>query len=149
DVVRLFLRPGALFAELHRTNRAAAALFVLLAVHLLYAGLLLLTGVPDYEIEAQSQKEINRTAEQLKGEENEQELNRKVEALEKKAVFDRLFARVALLAGEPMGTLAVVGLVSCALFLAVALWGSAKADFAQLAGIVVFASFVEVPQLLL
>ena len=65
DVVRLFVSPGALFAELPVTNLMGGALALLLVAHLLYAGLVLSTRVPDYEIAVQAEKDINRTAEQL------------------------------------------------------------------------------------
>jgi hypothetical protein len=117
-------------------------------VYALYGGLLLSTGVPDYEIGSRTQKDINRTAEQLKGDENSDELNRTIDALEKGAVFGKLVSRLFLFLGEPINLLVCTALVSSLLFLAVSLGGTTKADFAQLWGISVFSSFVEVPGLL-
>jgi hypothetical protein len=148
DVLRLYTRPGALFADLPQNNRSARALLVLLALYVLYAALVLSTRVPDYEIQARAQKDINRSAEQLKGEDNSEDLTRAVEGLEKQAVFNRVFSRILLLLGGPTRLLCGVGLLSSVLFLAVSFWGSAKPDFAQLAGVVIFASFAAVPGLL-
>jgi hypothetical protein len=147
DLVRLFVSPGALFAHLPRCNRSGGALLVLVLANLLYAALLLSTGWPDYEIAAQAQKDISRTDEQLKGDENSEERTRAVEALEKKAEFDKLFRRVLLIVGKPLWLLLGIATVASALFLAVALGGAAKADFRQLWGIVVFASCVELLRL--
>jgi hypothetical protein len=149
DILHLYTRPGALFADLPRSNHLGGALLVLLLLYALYAGLLLSTGVPDYEIEAQAQKEISRAALQLKGEDNSEELARKVDGLEKQATFNRLFSRILLLLGGPVRLLLGVGVLASVLFLAVSFWGAAKPDFAQLAGVVVFASFALVPRLLL
>src|SRR5262249_36260404 len=83
-----------------------------------------------------------------KGDENSAERARIVETLEKAAVFNKLFARIVLFVGAPLRLLLGVGVVASLLFLAVALWGSAHADFRQLGAIAVFASFVELPRLL-
>jgi hypothetical protein len=148
DLVALFVRPGALFAEFHRLRRTGPALALLAFLHLLYAGALLSTGVPDYEIQAQAQTMINREAEKLKGDEDSDELTRTVETLEKMASFNQVFSRIALLAGGPVRLLVGIALVSSVLFLIVSLAGIAKADFAQIAAVVVFASYTEVPRLL-
>jgi hypothetical protein len=147
DLVRLFTSPGALFADLPVVNRAGGALFVLVVAHLAAAGLILSTHVPDYEISARAEKESTRAAEQLKGDDNSEELARTFEALEKKAVFDKLFARVVRLVGAPAWLLLGVAVVASLLFLTVALWGTGKADFRLLWGVVVFASCVELPRL--
>jgi hypothetical protein len=148
-VARLFVSPGALFASLSVTNRSGGALAVLLVAHVLFAGLILSTRVPDYEIEAQAGKEITRTDEQLKGDDNSEERARAIETLEKTAVFNKLFARVLLFAAGPLRLLLGVAVVASLLFLAVALWGTTKADFRMLWGIAVFAALVELPRLLL
>ena len=149
DVARLYISPGPLFAGLYQGRRSAPALLLLVLLHGLYAGLLLSTGVPDYEIEAQAQRDINRRAEKLKGDEDSDELTRQVEALEKMAAFNKVFSRVLLLIGGPARLLVSVALVASVLFLAVSLGGSAKANFAQLAAVVTFASFTELPRMAL
>jgi hypothetical protein len=149
DVLRLFVSPGVLFADLHRHNRSLGALALLLAAHTLFAALLLSTGVPDYEIQALTQKQINREAAKLQGEENSEELAKAVEALEKGAAFQKVFARVLLLVWTPLRFLVGAGVVTSLLFLAVSLGSSAKADFRLLSGVVVFASLVTIPQLAL
>jgi hypothetical protein len=147
DLVRLFTSPGALFADLPVVNRAGGALLVLVAAHLVAAALLVSTHVTDYEISARAEQESNRAAEQLKGDENSEELARALEAQDKKAVFDKLFARVLLFVGGPLRLLIGIATVASLLFLTVALWGTGKADFRLLWGVVVFASCVELPRL--
>jgi hypothetical protein len=147
DVVRLFVSPGALFADLPHTNRYGGALLVLVLAHLVYAGLVLATRVPDYEIGVRAEKEISRTDEQLKGDDNSEERARAIEVLEKTAVFNKLFARVLLVAA-PLGLLLSLAVVASLLFLAVALWGTAKADYRLLGGVAIFASLVDLPRLL-
>jgi hypothetical protein len=149
DMVRLFTSPGTLFANLPLVNRAGGVLFVLMMAHVAAAALILLTRVPDYEIGAQAEKESTRAAEQLKGDDNSEELSRALEAQDKKAVFEKLFARVRMLVGGPVRLLLGVAVVASLLFLAVALWGAAKADFRLLWGVVVFSSCVELPRLLI
>ncbi len=146
--MRLFTSPGTLFAHLPFVNRAGGALLVLIVAQLVAAALVLSTRVPDYEIGARAEKESTRAAEQLKGDDNSEELARALELLDKKAVFDKLFARVLLFVGGPVRLLLSVGVVASLLFLAVALGGTGKADFRVLWGIVVFASCVELPRLL-
>jgi hypothetical protein len=148
DMVRLFSNPGVLFANLPLVNRAGGALLVLMLAHVAAAALILSTGVPDYEISARAEKESTRAAEQLKGDDNSEELARVLDNLDKKAVFDKLFARVKWLVGGPVGLLLGIAVVTSLLFLAVALGGAAKADFRLLWGLVVFASLVELPRLL-
>ena len=149
DVVRLFLSPGTLFAHLPVVNRSGGALLILIVAHLLCAGFILSTGVPDYEIAVQTQQEIARIDEQLKGDENSEERTRAIEALEKAEAFNKLFTRVALFAGGPLRLLLGVAALASLLFLAVTFWGAAKADFRLLWGVVAFASCVMLPRLLL
>src|SRR5437762_2415513 len=85
DIARLYLWPEALFAELPQVNRAAGALWLLLGLHVLYGFLLLSTGVHDYDIERQTQREVAREAARQPGEENADQLARSLEAIEKKA----------------------------------------------------------------
>lgn len=149
DLFRLYFRPTALFAELPVVNRAASALWLLLAFVTLQAALVLSTGVHAYEIERQTQRAMAREAERLPGDENADELIRNLEAMEKKAVFDRLLNRLVLLVGGPLNVLVGVAVVAGLLYAAVALRGTAKADFGLLAGVAVFAAFTQVPRLLL
>lgn len=149
DVVRLYLRPGSLFAHLPQVNRAAGALWLLLALHALQALLVLSTGVHDYEIARQTDHEMAREAERLPDEENSSELARNLEAIEKKGIFTQLVNRLALLVGGPLNVLTGVLTVAGCLYAVVALRGATKADFALLAGVAVFAAYVEVPRLLL
>jgi Yip1 domain len=149
DMVRLFTSPSTLFANLPFVNRAGGALLVLIAAQLVASALVISTRVPDYEISVRAEKESTRAAEQLKGDDNSEELARILEALDKKAVFDKLFARVLLFIGGPVRLLLGVAVVASLLFLAVALGGASKVDFRVLWGIVVFASCVELPRLLL
>jgi hypothetical protein len=149
DLLRLFVRPGAVFGRLPESNRAGGALLVLVVAQLLCAGFLIFTGVPDYEIAVQSQQEIARIDEQLKGDENSEERTRTIDALEKAAVFNKLSVRVRLLLGWPLRLLLGVAVVASSLFLATTFWGAGKADFRLLWGVTVFASCVELPRLLL
>jgi hypothetical protein len=122
---------------------------VLLLAHLLCAGFLVFTGVPDYEIAAKSQEEIARIDEQLKGDENSDERTRTIDALEKAAVFTRLAVRLGLLLGWPLRLLLGVAVTASLLYLSATFWGAAKADFRLLWGVTVFASCVTLPRLLL
>src|SRR5262245_5849934 len=63
DIATLSLPPGRPFADLPRSTRAASALLVLMVLHAVYACAALSTGVPDYEIDAATQKAINRAPE--------------------------------------------------------------------------------------
>jgi hypothetical protein len=149
DIVRVFIRPEELFADLPRVNRAAGALWLLLVLHVLLAAVVLSTGVTDYEIERQTQHEMTRETNRLPGDENADQLVRSLEAIEKKAVFTRLTTRLGLLIGGPLGVLLGIVTVAGVLYVTVAVRGTAKADFALLAGVAVFAAYVEVPRQLL
>ncbi len=148
DLVRLFTSPGALFANLPLVNRAGGALLVLLAAQLAAAAVIVATRVHDYEVSARAEQDSNRIAEQLKGDENSEELTKALEAREKQAVFDKMFGRVRLFVGDPLRLLLGIAVVASLCFLAVSLGGAAKADFRVLWGVVVFASCVELPRLL-
>ncbi len=148
DLVRLYLSPGALFAELPRWNRSAAALVLLMALYAVYGLAVLSTGVSDYENDLAAQQEIGRLPDQPRNDDNAEELDRKSDALEKGAVFGKMLARVRLVLLDPVGVAAATGLLAGLLFVAVALWGVAKPDFHVLAGVVVFAAYVAVPCLL-
>jgi hypothetical protein len=148
DIGNLFLAPGRLFADLPRWNRSALALLVLMFLHVVYACAVLSTGVPDYEIGVASQKAINRVPEPNPVDNNADEINRQVTALEKEAAFNQLLTRVRWVAGGPVHVLFSVALVASLLFVVVALRGGAKPDFQLLAAVAVFAAYVEVPRML-
>src|SRR5262249_48129971 len=124
DLLRLYFQPETLFAALPAVNRAGAALWLLLILYPAQAALLLSTGAHDYEIERNMQREMAREAERLPGDENAVQLARNLEAMEKKAVFDRLLNRLLLLAGGPLNELLGVLAVAGVLYAAVALRGA-------------------------
>jgi hypothetical protein len=148
DIGNLFLAPGRLFAGLPRCNRYASALLGLMILHAVYACAVLSTGVPDYEIDAATQKAINRVPEPNPADDNADEIAGKVTALEKGAVFSKLLTRVLMVAGRPVSVLFSVAVVASLLFVIVALRGGAKPDFQLLAAVAVFAAYVEVPRML-
>jgi hypothetical protein len=149
DLVRLYLRPGSLFADLPRWNRSAAALVLLMALYALYGLAVLSTGVSDYENDLAAQEQIGRLPDQPRTDENAEELDRQRDALEKGAVFGKMLARVALVTGGPVRVAVAAGLLAGVLFVVVALGGTSKPDYAVLAGVVIFASYVAVPCLVL
>jgi hypothetical protein len=148
DIANLFLAPGRLFADLPRWNRSASALLLLMFFHGAYACGVLSTGVPDYEIDAATQKDISRVPEPNPADENANEIAGKITALEKGATFNKMLTRVLKVAGGPVIVLLQVAVVASLLYVLVALRGGAKPDFRLLAAVVVFAAYVEVPGLL-
>jgi hypothetical protein len=149
DVAAVFLRPDLLFGRLPVHNRWAQAVALLMLVQALYGLGLISTGVPDYDIAARTQREVNKAAARLQGDESSAELATTVEALEKGETFAKLLARVMLLVGSPVRLFVGVVVVASLLFVAVAFRQAAKPDWSLLAGIVAFATFVEAPRLLL
>lgn len=148
DVASLFLRPSALFDSLPVVNRAPAALLVLLCLHVLYGVAYLATGVLDYEIDYVNQKAVGRFRDQLQGDENAAKRVSELDLMEKGAGFNKTIARLALLGGGPVRVLAGCGLLGGLLYTVVALRGG-KPNYSLLFGVVVFASYVEVPRLAL
>src|SRR5262249_37758529 len=132
-----------------RCNRSASALLVLMILHAVFAGAVLSTGVPDYQIDADTQKAINRVPEPNPVDDNADEIARKITALEKGAVFNKLLTRVVMVAGRPVWVLFSVAVVASLLFVVVAMGGGGKPDFRLLAAVAVFAAYVEVPRMLL
>jgi hypothetical protein len=147
DLVRLYTSPTALFADLARWNRSAAALLLLMLLHAVFAVGLVSTRVQDFEIDTATQKAINQYANQPHSDESAEDVNRALTALEKGAVFYKLVARVLLVMGGPVRVAAVAGLLASVLFVVVALRGAAKPDFHLLAAVAVFAAYAEVPRL--
>jgi Yip1-like protein len=145
DLVRIYVSPGALFADLPRWNRSAAALVLLMALYALYGLAVLSTGVSDYENDLAAQEEIGRLPDQPRNDDNAEELDRQRDALEKGAVFGKMLARVEFVVGNPVLLAAAVGLLAGVLFIIVALWGATKPDYHVLAGVVTFAAYVSVP----
>jgi hypothetical protein len=148
DLVTLFLMPTQLFRRLPVVNRGGAALALLLVFQVSYAIGVISTGVLDYEIDIQTEKQASQQAILQEGEQKSKELDQALESLDKAAIFSKLLARVVLVIGEPLRLLVGIGLLAGLLFVAVALFGG-KPDFSVLAGLVVFASWVEVPRLAL
>jgi hypothetical protein len=148
DIGNLFLAPGRLFADLPRWNRSGSALLVLMLLHVAYACALISTGVPDYEIGLAAQKAINRVPEPSPADDNADDINRKVTALEKGVTFNKLLTRILMIVGGPVSVLLRAAVVASLLFVIVALSGGAKPDFQLLAAIAVFAAYVEVPRML-
>jgi hypothetical protein len=148
DIGNLFLAPGRLFADLPRCNRSASALLVLMILHAVFACAVLSTGVPDYQIDADTQKAINRVPEPNPVDDNADEIAGKITVLEKGAVFNKLLTRVVMVAGRPVWVLFSVAVVASLLFVVVAMGGGGKPDFRLLAAVAVFAAYVEVPRML-
>ncbi len=149
DVADLFLWPDRLFARLPVHNRWVAAVLLLMALQALYGLGLVSTGVPDYEIAERTQREVRKAAARLRGDDTSEELTRTVEALEKGQTFSKLFVRVMYILGGPLRLLAGVLVVASVLYAAAAFRQAARPDWTLLAGVVAFATFVEVPRLLL
>lgn len=148
DLFALYTQPGQLFARLPAINRAGAALALLLLLQVLYAFAVIATGVHDYEIDVQTEKHASQEAIRQEGEQKSQDLDKALETLEKGAIFSKLLTRVLLILGEPLRYLVSIGLIAGLLYLAVALQGG-KPNFPVLAGICVFASWVEIPRMVL
>jgi hypothetical protein len=148
DLVNVFWRPGALFAELPRTNRVAGALILLLILHALYGWAVISTGVPDHEIDRRTQEEISRLRQHPPSKEEAEKFNTALEAIEKGAVFQKQLKRVQMVAGQPIGLLIGLSLTSGLIFLVTALRGG-KPNFPVLLGVTTFAAYVEVPRLLI
>src|SRR5262249_7363820 len=148
DVRNLFLAPTLLFQELPRGNRAGAALLLLLVLHALYGLAVVSTGVTDYEVARGTQQQINGVPDPRPGAEDAEGLRQTVTALEKGGVFARLVARVLLVVGGPLRLLVHVAVLVGILFVVLALAGGVKPEFRLLAGVVVFAAFVQVPRCL-
>lgn len=146
DILALFVHPADVFAELPRTNRSGQALLILILLHLAYAVALISTGLPDFEVDADAQQQLSRYAAKQEGEEKKQEVDKALDSFDKGAKFGRVLERVRLFLGGPLRVLLGVGLIAGLLFALVAVQGG-KPSFAILAGIVIFASYVEVPRL--
>jgi hypothetical protein len=147
DVVRLFLSPGELFTHLAEGNRYPSALLFLVFCQVVFASAVLSTGVVDYELDARAGERFSRLANSLQQDDSSSADNQAVEAVEKEAAFTRLLVRLGWLLGGPLRLLAGVAVTVGALFVAVSLAGR-KADLPLLAGIVTFASFVELARML-
>ena len=147
DIGRVYARPSELFGELPLQNRAASAMLVLIVLHMLYGAAVISTGVVDYEVDSASQKDINRFVREREGDSKAQQLTVEIDALEKGAVFSRLLRRVQLVVSGPVRLIAGLAVLSGVLFVTVAMKGG-KPNFPVLAGVVVFAGFVEPARLL-
>jgi hypothetical protein len=148
DLANLYLHPAALFDDLPRWNRSAAALLLLMALQALYALGVVSTGVLDYEIDADTQKAVSRYADQPHSDESADQVNATLDGLIKGGTFNKLLKRVGLVAGGPVRVATEAGLLAGVLFIVVALRGTAKPDFHLLAAVVIFAAYALVPRLL-
>jgi hypothetical protein len=149
DVLDLYLRPSVLFSELPRCNRALGAFFLLIICYGLYAWGIISTGVLDYEIDRQAQKEASNLREHFqasKDDEDSEKLTSKLDSGEKTAVFSKQLERVKLLLA-PLGLLIRLSTLAGILFMIIALRGG-KPIFQLLFGIAVFAALVEIPKLI-
>jgi hypothetical protein len=148
DIFAVFFRPTTLFRELPRTNRVASALILLMVLYALYGLGLYATGVLNYEIDVQTQTQISGLRQHPPAKDDAAKFTAALETIEKGSVFQKELSRVLLLAGGPVQLCLSVGVLSALLFLVVALRGS-KPNFQVLLGVTTFASYVEVPRLLM
>jgi hypothetical protein len=148
DVLAVFFRPTSLFRELPRTNRAASALILLMALYALYGLGLYTTGVVNYEIDVQTQTQMSALRQHPPAKDDAAKFTSAMETIEKGAVFQKELSRVLLLAGGPLLLLLSVSVLSAVLFLVVALRGG-KPNFQVLLGVTTFAGYVAVPRLLM
>jgi hypothetical protein len=149
-VLDLYLRPSVLFSELPRCNRALGAFFLLIICYGLYGWGIISTGVLDYEIDRQAQKEASNLREHFqasKTDEDSEKLTSKLDSAEKTAIFSKQLERVKLLMLAPLGLLIRLSLLAGILFMIIALRGG-KPNFQLLFGITVFAALVEIPKLI-
>ncbi|MFL5242573.1 MAG: YIP1 family protein [Gemmataceae bacterium] len=147
DILSLYVRPSVLFAELPRCNRAMGAFLILLACILLYGYAVISTGVLDYEIDRQTQKEISQIRQHSETEEGNEKMANLVDSAEKGGIFRQKMARVSLMVGGPLYLLISLSLLSGVLFMAIALRGG-KPNYQLLFGISVFAALVEIPSMM-
>lgn len=147
DVWCLFVRPGELFSRLPQSNRCAFAAMVLICLQVLYAAGVISTGVMDYEIDVKTEIETSRLARRHEGEDKPRVLAAALDEAEKQAVFTKLIGRLLLLLGGPVRLLTSAFLLGSIFFVVVALKGG-KPDFPVLTGSAIFASYVEVPRML-
>lgn len=147
DIASLFLRPSALFLGLAVENRAGRALGILLILEMALTGLIVSTGVVDYEIEADTQRQVSERLRDQEGPDDDDALASTLSSIEKWGVFKKLLAKLGWVLGIPGRTLAGVIVLSWILFAAVALRGG-KPKYEELLAVAVFASFVELPRLL-
>jgi hypothetical protein len=148
DILAVFFRPAALFRELPRTNRVASALILLMVFQALYGLGLYATGVLNYEIDVETQKKISGLRQHPPAKEDAAKFASELETIEKGAIFQKEVSRVWLLAGEPIVLSVGLCVLSGMLFLVVALRGG-KPNFSVLLGVTAFASYVELPRLLM
>jgi hypothetical protein len=145
--VYLLLRPGTLFERLAQNNRYPSALLLLVFLQALVGSAVLSTGVVDYESDRQAQQRFACVAHRLQEVPAPGTANSALEAVVQEAVFRKQMHRLGWLLAEPIRLLAGLALLGGLLFVAVALQGS-KPDLALLAGVAVFASFVELVRML-
>lgn len=148
DIAAVFVSPGPLFDEITVRNRGARALIVLVALQFCYAWAVMKTGIIDYEIDVATQAEVSRMMRDQGRSENEQQLNAQIDGVEKWSGFKKMLKKLDVLFGTPAQTIVKVNLIAGVFFAAIALSGG-KPKFDQLASVAIYASFVELPRMLL
>lgn len=147
NVWQLYFHPREFFHKLPERGHWLAPLSVLLAMQVAVGLLLLSTGVPDREVAYGVQQAINQSAVQLTGEPDDvRRLEDKLlESQADRLRFGRMVARLRAVLLRPL-SLAVGGLlVATLLFAGVSAVGRAP-EMRLLAGIAVWASYVELPR---
>jgi hypothetical protein len=147
DLARLFLCPGALFARLPQHNPYPSALLLLVLLHVLFGSAVLSTGLVDYDIDRRARHDFARVAHHLEVDLPDQWADSSLKAVQQRAGFEKLLARLGWLLGGPLCLGAGVAFTAAFLFVVVAL-GGRKPDLPLLAGVITFASFAEAARLL-
>jgi hypothetical protein len=148
DVFLVYYAPVRVFANLPRINRSAKAAVLLIALQALGGWLLWSTGVYAYESDVATEHAVVDFIKKHEGDDDVNAAADGADAIEKAGAFQKSVACLAVVAGGPIATLASIGLLGGVLFASVAL-GGGKPKYALLAGIPIFAFFVEVPRLAL
>ena len=144
DIWLAFANPSRVFYNLPRINRSTTALVILLLVLGTLGHLTTRTGVYAYEVKREANRAAFAYQKSHEGDDDPNAANAMAESIEKGSEFQVILNRLIAVFGKPLWTLCVVGLVGGFLFVAVALSGG-KPKMSLLTGIVVFASFVQVP----
>jgi hypothetical protein len=144
DIALTFVDPTRVFFNLPRVNRSTTALVIMLAVQALLGWMLVATGVYAYEVKRAAARAAMAHIKAHEGDDDPNVAIEAADAIEKGSEFQVTVYRLTALAGRPLWTLCVVGLVGGFLFVAVALSGG-KPKMPLLTGIVIFASLVQIP----
>jgi hypothetical protein len=144
DIWLAFVQPSRVFFNLPRVNRSTTALVILLLALAGLGHLTTRTGVYDYEVKRHANRMAFAYQKSHEGDDDPNAATEMADSIEKGSEFQVIVNRLIAVVGKPLWTLCVVGLVGGFLFVAVALSGG-KPKMSLLTGIVVFASFVQVP----